>query len=160
MRYLGALFVVASSWIAGGIAAKVVKEYPDSLCSLCRLAEYTLRRICRERAPLSAIFRNFDDPFLEKKGFLAILRSEGDIRELWRCAIEKLPLSEEIRLECLSFGGDLGVLPLYEQQKRLESLRDALLKERDSALKSLPAKQKSVRAVAALAGALAAIVLI
>ena len=160
IRYLGAAALVLSAWAAGALIAAAERDTPKAVNSLYGLAVYMLRRIKTGRAPLRGIFADFSDGYLEKCGFLEILRRPGDIPALWQSAIGKLPLSGSARREALTFGADLGRLGLEEQEKRLEAFIPFLAAERERAENGLKNRQKSIRISAALAGILIAIILI
>lgn len=160
MNWLGAFFVVCAGYMLGLKLASEEKKKLTALDSLLALLNYMRRRVSDRRLPLSEIFLRFEDPYLELTGFLPRLRSGGgDIKERWSEAIKLVPLEKEAEAELALFGEELGRLSLAEQEKKLDSCVAALASEREKLKEKLPAKQKSVKTVCLLVGALTAIVL-
>lgn len=161
MNWLGALLLVGASYICGIVLAKDEGESLKSIDSLLLLLSYMRRRMSIERVPLYAIFFDFNDSYLESKGFLKIIRSHRDgLPMLWRKAVVTLPSDDEVKRECIYFGDSLGTLSLDEQIARLDAL-SAFLSEKNNALRiSLPNKQKSIKTVCLLLGLMTAIILL
>lgn len=160
LRYLGAAALVLSSWIVGVLLARAEKDTPRAIYALYNLASFLLRQIKNGRTPLRVLFDRYSDPYLERVGFLNVLRSGGDIPALWREALELLPIDGTAKEESVAFGAELGLLPLEQQEKRLESYMLLLQTEREKAESGIANRQKSIRAVCLLLGALMAIILI
>lgn len=161
MKWLGAVFIVAASYLCGFILARGEGEKARVLDSVISLLKYMRRRISAERAPLYNIFSSFNDARLEEAGFLEIMRSRTDkLNLLWKSALETLYIEGEARQELLRFGEDMGMLSLDEQEKRIDVCLDLLCSERDKSLAGLPARQKSQKTVCLLIGLLAAILLL
>lgn len=161
MKWVGALILAVSSYFVGIKIARREGESLIALNSLIGLLEFTLRSMTLSLKPLYAIFSDYSQPYLEDVGFLPLLRGrKTDLPSVWQEACGLLPLSEEIMPELQYLGGELGALSLEEQEKRIKSCLSALKNERDSLRGTLPQKQKSIRTVSLLLGALCAIILL
>ena len=75
MTWLGAALSVCASYFCGVTLAKTESERLMAVDSLLKLLSHMKRRISSERLPLYKIFSDFEDDFLESKGFLHLLRS-------------------------------------------------------------------------------------
>lgn len=160
MNWLGALLLVISAYFCGIKLAHDEGERLKALDSIIDLLEFMHRRMNAERTPLYLLFASFEDEYLESVGFLPVMRScRSGLTPLWQEAVSKLPLDTESERELLHFGESLGALPLDTQSARLSSCLSALADSRAKLRDTLPAKQKSIKTVSLLFGALAAIIL-
>ncbi len=160
MKLLGAAIIISVCCYIGFSTAKSEADKAKTVDSVLNLLSYMKRRISAERTPVFDIFSSFSDEYLEKIGFLPILRSHRYIsNDLWKEALSALALSEEVKNELMHFGAELGSLPLEEQLKRIKSCADFLDSERAFLREALPKKQKSIKAFWLLSGILAAIIL-
>lgn len=161
MRWLGAAFIIAASYVCGTALARAEGQKAIAVDALIAFLKYIRRRISSERTALYDIFSAFSNAFLEEAGFLKTLReSNYTLNQRWAGATKQLCLDFEIEAELLRLGEDLGRLPLDEQEKRIDACLDALCAEKERLCKALPAKQKSKKTVCLLAGLLAAIILL
>lgn len=161
MNWVGALLVVCASYICGIALAKDEGNALKTLDSLLTLLSYMRRRMSLERIALFDIFSEFHDEYLEKIGFLKILRSHRNgLPTLWSDAVLTLCVDEETKREYLRFGESLGSLPLDEQIVRLDSMTVFITEKRNQLRESLPDKQKSIKTVSLLLGLMAAIILL
>lgn len=161
MQWIGAVILVISSYFMGIKISRREGEALIALNSLIELLEFTQRRIALSLKPLYAIFSDYNNSYLTETGFLDLLRNQkNDPSSAWSAACALLPISEDSLIELQYLGGELGALPLEEQEKRLNACLSALKTERDTLRGSLPQKQKSIRTVSLLLGALGAIILL
>ncbi len=161
MNWLGAMLVVCASYVCGITLAKDEGNSLKTLDSLLNLLSYMRRRMSLERMPLFDIFSDFNDEYLEKIGFLKIIRSHRNgLTALWSDAISTLSIDEETKREYLRFGESLGSLPFDEQIVRLDSLSVFITEKRNELRISLPDKQKSIKTVSLLLGLMTAIILL
>ena len=161
MNWLGALLTVISSYFCGSVIAKGETERLNAIDSLLRLLTFMRLRMLCERMPLFKIFSEFDDGFLDSRGFLKLVRSSrSGLNVFWRNALSTLPLDKDVRDELLRFGETLGGLTLDEQISRIDALI-SFLTERQSALKgALRQRKRSIRSVCLLMGIALAIILL
>ena len=160
MRIFGALLIIAACYSTGVSLSKNESDKARAIDSLLKLLSYMKRRISAERTPIFDIFSSFSDDFLEKRGFLPILRSHRfESGNLWDTAVGTIPVNTETKSELMHFGMDLGLLNLDEQLRRIESCTDFLNAERTRLRESLPKKQKSIKSFWLLSGVLAVIIL-
>ncbi|MBQ3231060.1 MAG: stage III sporulation protein AB [Clostridia bacterium] len=160
MNWLGAALLIFSGYAVGVLLASEEKRALEAVEAMLSLLNYMERRISESRLPINEIFLRFENDFLEQRGFLAQIRSGGGVRERWQSALMLVPLEEEARRELALFGEELGILSLQEQKKRLEAAVVFLNGERERLKQRLPARQKSIKTVCLLVGALTAIVLL
>ncbi|MBO4277258.1 MAG: hypothetical protein J5925_02525 [Clostridia bacterium] len=160
IRLFGAGILVLCAWICGFAAAKTEGEKLRAADALCGFVKRLERGISSARTPLKELFARESDEYLERAGFLPVLRSGGVTGELWESALAKLPLGEEIYPQARAFGRELGTLGLSDQCAAAKAFCLALEEEREKLAKSLPLKQKSLRAAFLLFGLFAAIILI
>ena len=146
MNWLGAVLTVAASYFCGVILASGETERLKVYDSLIGLLTYMRRRMLAERMPLYCIFDEFEDEFLEAKGFLSVMRAGRDLIELrWSGAICVLNPDKKLKSELLHFGETLGALALDEQIKRIELLSAFLTEERGKLNALLPQRRKSIK---------------
>ena len=113
------------------------RERRKALSSFRRFLEETDREIRLFLRPAPEIFREFKDPFLEKKGFLPLLREECEKSApgaLERTANRILPelIRDKRTMEIIrSYCGRFGTLP-----------KDLQLKENETALEYVTVKEK------------------
>ena len=161
MKWTGALLLIFSSYFCGIFLARREGEKLKTVDSLISLLRYMRRRMEGERVPLYNVFAGFEDIYLESAGFLQNLRTcRSGLNSIWRDSLKTLPLSGEILKELDVFGASMGRLALEEQLKCIDVCISALEEEKRKILSQLPKKQKSIRTVALLLGALTAIILL
>lgn len=161
MKWAGAIILVAASYLCGQALSGEDGKKLSAIEAMAELLKYIRRRMWTERLPLYQIFSAYEDDFLEKIGFLELMRSHRThINNRWKQALNLLPLEKEVFGELLRFGNELGLLPLEEQIKRLDGCMDFLENEKAKLAKALPPKQKTTKTVCLLCGLLAAILLI
>lgn len=161
MKIVGTVILVAASYFCGVTVASWEGEKIKALDSMVELLGYLFRRMETECIPLKAIFNSYKNDYLEKTGFLPALRNgSNSLSALWGNGLEKLCLESESKDELLHLGESLGRLDLESQLKRIESCRMFLEQKMDSLRISIPKKQKSIKAIAFLLGAMGAIILI
>lgn len=161
MSWVGALLLVTSAYFFGIGIARQEGNRLKALDSMIDLLEFMYRRMSGHRMPLYGLFASFQDKYLEAVGFLPLLRScRNGLSDIWINALELLPLDDESERELVHFGSELGLLPLDEQLKRIEICLGAITSCREKLRISLPPKQKSIKTVSLLFGALGAIILL
>lgn len=161
MTFIGAVLLVAAAYACGTVIASEEGEKLKTLDGLIDLLQYLRRRMAAEGTPLYLLFGGYKNEYLEKEGVLPKIRSYGRrAPEVWGEALEPLPLEETAWNELLHFGSSLGRLELESQLKTMDSCLSVLIKERERLKTAIPMKQKSIKAVAFLSGALTAIILI
>lgn len=161
MNWLGAVILVASAYFCGIGIAKNEGEQLKALDSLIKLLDFMRRRMSAERIPLYSVFASFSDSYLEVSDFLPLMRScRNSPADLWQKGIMALPIEGDARTELLHLGESLGTLPLDQQLKRIDSCVSVLNISRNSLREALPKRQKSIKTVSLLIGALTAIILL
>ncbi len=161
MSLLGGGLVVCAFWLLGRLLAAEEKQKLLALEGLISFFRYTGRRISVFRAPLGEIFAGFENRFLEQKGFLQALHfGSGSVGERFGRGLELLPLESELRAELRLFASELGQLTLSEQEARLNACLSLLESGLERLKSAVPAKQKSIKAVCTLAGAMVAIIML
>lgn len=161
MTLLGAVILVIAAYGCGIAIASEEGEKLKALEGLIGLLQYFRRRMVAEGTPLYLLFDGYKNEYLERSGFLPRLRSFGNrAPRFWGEALEALSLEETAKDELLHFGESLGRLELEGQLKNIDSCLSVLVQERERLKKTIPMKQKSIKAAAFLSGALTAIVLI
>lgn len=161
MKWTGALLLIICSYSFGIFLAKREGERLKAIDSLISLMRYMRRRLQGERVPLFDVFVGFDDEYLEEIGFLTNLRScRNGLNSIWKDSIKSIPLSDEIQRELDIFGTSMGNIPLDEQLKCVDICVAALGEEKKNIQSQLPKKQKSIKTVSLLLGALIAIILL
>ena len=161
MSLAGALILISSAYFLGRAIALREGEALKALDSVINMLRFVHRRMETEGTPLYLLFEKYKDGYLEDAGFLPILRAHGNLASrFWGEAVEELSLTSEAKIELLHFGETLGTLDLENQLKRINACMDFLVQEREKLRISVPLKQKSIKTVAFLFGALTAIVLL
>lgn len=161
MSLAGALILISSAYFLGRVIAVREGEVLKALDSVINMLRFVYRRMETENTPLYLLFEKYKDGYLEDTGFLPILRSHGNLASrFWSEAVDKLSLTSEAKTELLHFGETLGALDLESQLKRINACMDFLGQERERLRVSVPLKQKSIKTVSFLFGALTAIVLL
>lgn len=161
MKWLGAIILVAVSYLCGSVSANAHGEELKAIESVIKLLLYMKRRLYTERSELFDIFNGYNDDYLVSLGFLPQLCScRGSFTENWISASEKLPMNADAKNELEIFGESLGKLNLDEQLKRLEVCINALETSKQNIEKVLPQKQKTTKTIWLLSGLLIAIILL
>ena len=161
MTIIGALLLTTGVYLGGVLLAKSFAEELLAVNGILELLDFMGLRISTLRTPLYDLFCDCANPYLESLGFLPLIRANrNQLQKQWAEAVEILPVNDNAKKELLLLGKDLGVLPLEEQQKRLEICINGLKKQKEEIALALPKKQKSVRTTALLAGAIISILLI
>ncbi len=161
MKLFGIVLLVLCSYLLGNVIAVNEGEKLKTLNSLISMLQFLSRRMEGENRPLNLLFAQYKDSYLEKTGFLQSLRQGGEnLIGRWNTALDCLPLEERLKNELLNFGESLGRLGLDAQLKNINLCVLMLEQEKEKLKTALPQKQKSIKAVAFLLGALTAIILI
>ncbi len=161
MNLAGAIILVLSAYLCGRAIAMQETEKLKALDSVIKMLHFIYRRMETEGAPLYLLFDKYNDDYLETSGFLSMLRTHGNLAsKFWNQAVYLLPLTNESEAELLHLGETLGNLDLEAQLKQIRSCLSLLEQEKEKLRTSIPLKQKSIKTVAFLFGALTAIVLI
>ena len=161
MNWLGAFLVVIASYLCGITLSKDEYDKLNTVESLMDLIAYMKRRMSLERLPLLRIFFEYDGRSKKIDRFLTELRSYNvRIDKAWKNAVLLLSVDENTKKELIRFGESLGLLALDEQIKRLDSISSFLEAKRKELTDSLPARQKSIKAVCTLIGLMTAIILL
>ena len=158
MKWFGAFLIIAVSYFIGNVLSSEEKKKLICVDSLLSLFKYMKRRMSSERKPLFEIFCEFNEPYLETIGFMDEMRSNRNAKIVWGSALERLSVDEETMRELKLVGNELGELPLFEQLSRLDNCVLFLEEKKKNLQKTLPPKQKSVKTVCLLSGALVAII--
>lgn len=161
MRVLGVLLTVACFYIAGALIAAEEGKKQTAAESIYSLCVYMARRISARGEPLRALFDAVSDDYLERTGFLPLLRSRSDTPGvLWRKGIALLSLTPAAARELAAYGETLGEIPLADQERSNADMIGYLREYRDALAKEIPAKKKCIRTVALLLGVLAVIIML
>ena len=123
--------------------------------------EFMLQRITYSRESLGSVFSDFCDESLSKCGFLGTLNNQmGETYDcLWKKAVDTLDTSGSVKKELLLFGSQLGKLDFATQKERVQLCRNILINEKKVLEPGLEKRQKSIRTLGGLIGAMIAIIL-
>lgn len=161
MNFAGAILLTFGAYFVGVILAKNEGDKLKSLEALADFLEFTKQRITLLQTPLYRVFTDYENEFLEDMGFLPLLRSNRNgIKQSWVSATDLLVLDDHVKKELMILGRDLGELPLEEQEKRIAVCLQTVNAKKEAMEGELPKKQKSIRTVALLVGAMTAILLV
>ena len=157
IRLLGILIIAASTAAFGISFALSLRQEYRAFSSLLRLARLIRERIACFRQPLGEIYAEYDDPFLQSCGFLAVLRKEGLL-----LALQKRGTALGLRRELLSlvteFGQGLGERFANEQLRHCDRCLARMEEALTSLEKELPARTRLVRTLT-VASALLTVIL-
>lgn len=162
MRLIGGLLVVTAFFWIGTVSAREIRTELRALESMLAFLRELSRRLAWSRTPLQALFASYRDPFLDRIGFLHILRS-ADPKQYalaWQSALARLPLSETSQKPLRELGQSLGRVSLQTQTEQL-SLCIVSLEDIHIALQAKAKdKQRSAVSLWTLSGLLIALLLI
>lgn len=160
MKWVGALFLVAASYLLGNAIANDESKQLAETDSLILLLKYMRRRMESERIPLFNVFADFSDQALESNGFMQALCNNKSSKTAWLQALPLLSIDSEALRELTSFGQTLGELPLTEQLLKLDSCLAFLTEKKKALRETLPNKQRATKTVCLLVGVLIAIIML
>ena len=162
MRLIGGLLIVTAFFWIGTASAREIRAALRALESMLAFLRELSRKLAWSRIPLQAVFAQAREPFLERIGFLHILR-DADPKQYalaWQSALARLPLSEVSQKPLRELGQSLGRVSLQTQTEQL-SLCIVSLEEAYAAHKQKAAdKQRSAVSLWTLSGLLIALLLI
>ncbi len=162
MRLIGGLLIVTAFFAVGSVSAREVRAELRALEAMLAFLRELSRRLTWERMPLQALFAQTQEPFLERIGFLPLLRN-ADPKQYalaWKRALARLPLSGEPLRALETLGQGLGLVPLETQKEQL-MLGIAVLEEAYASQKAKAGdKQRSAVSLWTLSGLLIALLFI
>ncbi len=161
LKIIACGLIIAVGWFIGGIYADFKQKSYMELCGLMSLLEAMKSSISYSRAELYGIFAGFSDKALDYCGFTAALQGSDftPANEVWRAAVDRLSVGDNIKDVLSSFGSTLGVVDCETQLERLDGCIAFLAREREDMRAALAGKVKSYRYLGALTGCLTAIIL-
>ncbi|MCH5183052.1 MAG: stage III sporulation protein AB [Oscillospiraceae bacterium] len=162
MRLMGGLLIVSAFSFCGVSFAGEAKTEIRALEALLSLLRTLSQRLSWGKEPLHTLFSSMDDPYLERIGFLPLLRNaEGrNYPDAWERALRLLPLPPEAMREAQALGASLGRVSLEAQLERLSLCIASIETCRENAQDNARRKCRSTVALWVLAGLLAALLLI
>ena len=167
MKYFGAAIIFLCACAFGVYAGNEEKERLKECEAFLSLFEYVKGQIEFFLTPTKLIYRGFDDPVLEKTGFLAELRAHenDDIYfDAWERAFaetsDNFALSKKEKSIIAEFGAGIGKTDEKTQMKHFDYCI-AQLREQIKTLSSVTEKNvKIYRILGFTVGAVAAIMII
>lgn len=162
MRLIGGLLIVSAFSFCGVSFAGEARTEIRALESLLSLLRTLSQRLSWGKEPLRSLFSSFRDPYLERTGFLPLLRNaEGrNYPDAWEQALRLLPLPPEAMQEAQTLGASLGRVSLEAQLERLSLCIASLEICHRNAQTHAQRKCRSTVALWVLTGLLAALLLI
>lgn len=162
MRLIGGLLIVSAFSCCGISFAGEARTEIRALESLLALLRALSQRLSWGKEPLNALFSSYRDPYLERIGFLPMLRSADgrNYPAVWEEALHLLPLPPEAMREAQNLGASLGRVSLEAQLERLALCIAALDVCRGSARTRAERNRRSTVALWILAGLLIALLLL
>lgn len=121
MRLMGGLLIVSAFSFCGVSFAGEARTEIRALEALLSLLRTLSQRLAWGKEPLRSLFSSYRDPYLERTGFLPLLRAaEGrSYPDAWGRALRLLPLPPEAMRQAQSFGASLGRVSLEAQLEHL-----------------------------------------
>lgn len=162
MRLMGGLLIVSAFSFCGVSFAGETRTEIRALEALLSLLRSLSQRLSWGKEPLRTLFSSFRDPYLEKLGFLPLLRNaEGrNYPNAWEQAMRLLPLPPEAMKQAMSLGASLGRVSLEAQLEHLTLCISSLETSRRDAQANARQKCRSTVALWVLAGLLMALLLL
>lgn len=159
---MGALLIVSAFSFCGVSFAGESKAEIRGLEALLSLLRTLFQRLSWGKEPLRTLFSAYHDPYLERTGFLPLLRgAEGrNYPDVWEQALNLLPLPPEAAREAKALGASLGRVSLEAQLERLSLCIATLDACRENAQVNAHRKCRSTVALWVLAGLLVALLLL
>ncbi len=159
MRVVGTLLASFSTALLGMLLAlhrEKTLKYIDALIYLVEHIKYSSKFF---KSELSQIYREFENPFLEKIGFLDCLRKEGLLFALEKySSIYKLRFSEQNCL--LNLAASLGKAALQNELEQCDTVCESLMKYRQERAEKCPEEKKLFVSMGIIIGLLIAVVLL
>lgn len=150
LKLAGAVLILAAASFYGGSMCEKTKEKLTLTEALSDLISYIGQSIEAFRLPLGRIFDDYQNAFLQKIGFLDILRRDGFAAAV--CSVEKA-LPPEIYDQLCSFAGAIGGGYAPEQAKLCAFTEERLLGACADMRAQLPGRLKMYRLLPLLAAA-------
>ena len=160
MKLFAAAVIVAAGYFLGGAAAEKRRLAYAQSCGILRLLYAIRSGIDYARADLFTVFASFSDPALAECGFMDALNSGAvPVKNAWDTACGRLspdlPMISEIR----SLGGQIGMSDAQTQIELISKLASQLELRTEEERRELRARVSSYRALGALMGCMAAIII-
>lgn len=159
IRLLGGALIAVSAAAFGFSFSLSLKEEYRTFEALLRLGRQLRERIACFRQPLSEIYAEYDDPILERCGFLAEVRKVGFLPALHKKETA-LGVRRELLLLLYDFGQGLGERFAEEQLRHcdrcLSRMEEALL----SLEKELPVRTRLIKTLTVTSAAMVLILLL
>lgn len=162
MRLMGGLLIVSAFSFCGISFAGEARTEIHGLEALLSLLRTLSRRLSWGKEPLRRLFATYRDPYLERIGFLPLLR-DADGRnypDAWEQALRRLPLPPEAMGEALTLGTSLGRVSLEAQLEQLSLCIASLEACHRNAQAGARRNRRSTVALWVLAGLLIALLLL
>lgn len=162
MRLIGGLLIVGAFSLCGISFAGEARTEMRALEALLSLLRTLSRRLSWGKEPLRTLFSSYRDPYLERTGFLPLLRgADGrNYPDAWEQALRHLPLPPEAMRDALTLGTSLGRVSLEAQLEHLSLCIAALETCYKNAQTNAERNRRSTVALWVLAGLLVALLLL
>ena len=162
MRLIGGLLTVTGFYLLGAASAKRIRTELRAMEAMLAFLRDLVRSLTWSRKPLQALFSAYNEPFLERVGFLPVLRQADSKQytEAWERALHTLSLNDTSSRALETLGQTIGRVSLETQKEQLMQCIAVL--EEQHAVQSAKSKdrQKSAVSLWTLSGLLIALLLI
>lgn len=162
MRLIGGLLIVGAFSLCGISFAGEARAELRALEALLALLRALSQRLSWGKEPLRLLFASYQDAYLERIGFLPLLRN-ADGRSYpaaWEQALSLLPLPPDAMRASQALGSSLGCLSLEAQLEHLSLCIAALDACRQTALTHADRNRRSTVSLWILTGLLVALLLL
>jgi len=159
LRLVGALCISGAAMAAGMSAAGMLRTRVMQLEAFVALSSHIASQVESFRAPLDAIFADYENAVLARCGFLAALREHGGSEAL-RMSAARLYLTHAETAELEKFFDGLGRHGAGEETRHIAYYEARIGAMAQTARAELAAKARLCRALGALAGVMIAVMLL
>ena len=159
LRLAGALCISGAAMAAGMSAAGMLRARVIQLEAFAALISHIASQVESFRAPLDAIFAEYESAVLAKCGFLAALRAHGGSEAL-RISAARLYLTRAETAERARFFGGLGRHGAAEEARHIAYYEARIGAMAQTARSEFAARARLCRALGALAGVMLAVLLL
>ena len=159
MKIFGLCFVFAACALTGYLVSRSGLRSIEYLHSLISFVSFVRHRIEYFRSELPVIFSEYEDRYLEKIGFLKVLRESGLAAALEYCGRDIVLGQSEYRI-LTGFANSLGKSDAESQIRSCRSVIEALEEKLRKMNEEYPKQKKISQTLGILSGALLVILLI
>ena len=162
MRLIGGLLIVGAFSLCGVSFAGEARSELRALEALLGLLRTLSQRLSWGKEPLRSLFAAYQDAYLERVGFLPVLRgADGrSYPDVWQEALRLLPLPPDALRALQQFGASFGRVSLEVQLEHLSLCINTLDDCRQSLAAHADRHRRSTVALWILAGLLVALLLL